>query len=179
MSLDPYMPGRGWAPNSGGLPRYAARSASALPFSRPAWRSLTLRPACSLGRPRRPVPSKAPTVSLPLPPLRLLPAGATPCRAGITPAEDTRLVTAHRANWAHSQRFPMLVCTPQKVLCRLHTCCPTRFTRSFHHDESDRRDGHVPKRRLEQFHATQCEHFRWFTKGGGEPHRGRSAATRR
>jgi len=34
-------------PDGGGLPHYVAGSASALKFSRPARRSLTLRPACS------------------------------------------------------------------------------------------------------------------------------------
>ena len=41
-------------PATGSLPRYSGGSASALPFSRPAQRSLTLRPARSLNRPRRP-----------------------------------------------------------------------------------------------------------------------------
>jgi len=41
--------------SNGGLPRYTARSASALSFSRPAQRSLTLRPDCSLSRQKRPV----------------------------------------------------------------------------------------------------------------------------
>ena len=40
--------------------------------------------------------SEAPVDSLPPPPLRLLPAGATLCRAGLSPAEDQRLFTAHR-----------------------------------------------------------------------------------
>ena len=56
-------------PWAGRLPR--------LSVSRPARRSLTLRPACSRSRPRRPFASKASAVSLPPPPLRLLPAGAT------------------------------------------------------------------------------------------------------
>jgi hypothetical protein len=48
-----------------------------LGLSRPAQRSLTLRPAYSLSRHKRPVASKAPTISLPPSPLRLLPAGTT------------------------------------------------------------------------------------------------------
>ena len=36
-----------------------------------------------------------PAAPSPLPPLRLLPAGATPCRAGIIPAEEQRLFTAY------------------------------------------------------------------------------------
>ena len=57
--------------------------------------SVPFRPACSLNRPRRSVTPKASTDSLPPPPLRLLPAGATRRRAGLTPAGDRRLCTAH------------------------------------------------------------------------------------
>ena len=42
--------------------------------------------------------SKTPTASLPPPPLRLLPAGTTPCRAGLTPAEEQRLCTAYNTS---------------------------------------------------------------------------------
>src|SRR5262249_5041954 len=59
-----------------GLPCYSGRSAPALPVSRPAQRSLTLRPAGLPSRLRRPSASKASAVSLPPLPLRLLPAGA-------------------------------------------------------------------------------------------------------
>jgi hypothetical protein len=55
------MPGR--------LPHYG--------LSRPAQRSLTLRPAHSLSRQKRPVASEASTISLPPSSLRLLPAGTT------------------------------------------------------------------------------------------------------
>ena len=51
----------------------------------------TLRPVCSPSRLSRPSTPKAPTASLPPPPLRLLPAGATSCRTGLTPAENPRL----------------------------------------------------------------------------------------
>jgi hypothetical protein len=77
--------------HSGGLPRYAAGSASTLCFSRPAQRSLRLWPACSRNRLKRSFPSKAPTVSSPPPPLRLLPAGATSCRVGFEPTENQHL----------------------------------------------------------------------------------------
>ena len=50
-------------------------------------RSHTFRPACSLNRPRRSVPSETSTDSLPPPPLRLLPAGATHRRVGVAPTE--------------------------------------------------------------------------------------------
>ena len=53
-----------------GLPHPKARSAHTLDFSRPAQRSLALRPACSLHRQSDTFVSKAPTVSLPPPPLR-------------------------------------------------------------------------------------------------------------
>jgi len=77
--------------HSGGLPRYAGGSASTLCFSRPAQRSLTLRPACSRNRLKRSFPSKAPTVSSPPPPLRLLPVGATSYRVGLEPTENQHL----------------------------------------------------------------------------------------
>ena len=65
-------------PADGSLPRITARSASALPFSRPAQRSLALRPACSLNRPWRPFSSECfRRCRYLLRPLRLLPAGAT------------------------------------------------------------------------------------------------------
>jgi hypothetical protein len=57
-------------------------SASASTLSRRAQRSLALRPAWSRSRSRRPVPPEASTVSLPPPPLRLLPAGATQLPGG-------------------------------------------------------------------------------------------------
>ncbi len=57
-------------PSDGGLPRASARSATTLDFSRPAQRSLALRPVGSLHRQSDTSVSKAPTVSLPPPPLR-------------------------------------------------------------------------------------------------------------
>ena len=71
----------------GRLPRFG--------LSRPAQRSLTFRPACSLNRPRRSVSSEASTDLLPSPPLRLLPAGTTRRRVGIAPTGNRRLCTAH------------------------------------------------------------------------------------
>ena len=71
----------------GRLPRFG--------LSRPAQRSLTFRPACSLNRPRRSVSSEASTDLLPPPPLRLLPAGTTRRRVGIAPTGNRRLCTAH------------------------------------------------------------------------------------
>ena len=85
-------------PNDGGLPRYQGESAPALRVSRPAQRSLTFRPACWLDHPRRSVSSETPTISLPPSPPRLLPAGATRRRVGLSPTEDRRLFTAYPIN---------------------------------------------------------------------------------
>src|SRR5512135_338373 len=63
--------------SDGGLPRFCGGSAPTLRVSRPARRSLALRPACSRSRLWRPFPSAASAASLPPPPLRLLPAGTT------------------------------------------------------------------------------------------------------
>ena len=65
-------------PTGDSLPRYQGGSASASNLSRPARRSLVLRPAWSLSRPWRPVTSKCFRRCRCLHhPLRLLPAGAT------------------------------------------------------------------------------------------------------
>ena len=65
-------------PTGSSLPRYQGGSASASPLSRPARRSLTLRPAWSLSRPWRPVASECFRRCRCLHhPLRLLPAGTT------------------------------------------------------------------------------------------------------
>ncbi len=52
--------------------------APALIVSRPAQRSLTLRPTCSPSRLSDPLHRRPPTASFPPPPLRLLPGGANP-----------------------------------------------------------------------------------------------------
>ena len=65
------------AATAGGLPRITGGSASALPFSRPAQRSLHVT-ACALAKSLTdPFTSAASTASLPPRPLRLLPAGTT------------------------------------------------------------------------------------------------------
>src|SRR5208337_3101576 len=69
-------------PSDGGLPHPSAWSASTLVVSRPAQRSLALRPVGLLHRLSDASVSKAPTVSLPPPPLRSLPAGATQLPGG-------------------------------------------------------------------------------------------------
>ena len=83
-------------PADGSLPRETGGSASALSVSRPARRSLALRPAWSLSRPRRPFLSKCFRRCRCLHhPLRLLPAGTTVSRAGFAPAGGWCLSTAH------------------------------------------------------------------------------------
>ena len=54
------------SPSANGLPLLTGGSASVLPVSRPARRSLAFRPACSLNRPRRPFDTRVlQTISLP------------------------------------------------------------------------------------------------------------------
>src|SRR5208282_319188 len=91
----------------GGLPRAKGGSAPALPVSRPAWRSLALRPACSPSRHCDPLHRR-------LQRLRYLHrcfdcyrAERTSSRAGLPPAVDQRLFTAHsRARLQKLRRTP-------------------------------------------------------------------------
>lgn len=78
-----------------GLPRPIVGSAPTSFVSRPARRSLALRPACSRSCPRQPFPSKASAASFPPLSLRLLPAAATRCRVGFSPTENVSLITTH------------------------------------------------------------------------------------
>jgi hypothetical protein len=71
----PTEPVRSYRPVVISLPRASGGSAPASTFSRPAQRSLTLRPACSLSRHSDLFTSEASAASLPLPLLRLLPGG--------------------------------------------------------------------------------------------------------
>ena len=127
----------------GGLPHPLAGSAPTFPFSRPARRSLTLRPACSRSRPRRPFLSKASAVSLPPLPLRLLPAGATSCRVGIAPTEDRRLCTAHK--WRRGVSVAVsssgLVCYGVRPL--RHSFCKSRAGVHFYHPRSVTQFSHI------------------------------------
>jgi len=80
VAITPVGPLGAWIvhfPSDSGLPHIYGESAPTLVFSRPAQRSLTLRPANSRSRPRRPFPPEALTASLPPPPLQLLPARTT------------------------------------------------------------------------------------------------------
>ncbi len=65
------------SPTTAAFPEILPGRLPHLGLSRPAQRSRTLRPAYSLSGQKRPVASKAPTISLPPSPLRLLPAGTT------------------------------------------------------------------------------------------------------
>ncbi len=93
----------GLIPTDGGLPRPISGSAPTLNFSRTAQRSLALRPACSLDR-------HAAHLSRRLRRFCCLHRRSDSyrlerptCRAGIAPAEDPHLSTAH--NWVRSSRF--------------------------------------------------------------------------
>ena len=83
-------------PTAGSLPRFSGGSASALPVSRPARRSLALRPVWSLNRPRRPfVIGVLQTMSLPPSSAPTATGWSDSCRAGFAPAGEWRLLTAH------------------------------------------------------------------------------------
>jgi len=103
------------SPSDDGLLRKLTDRLPHLSLSRPARRSLTFRPACSLGHPRRPVPSEASTDSSPPPPLRLLPAGATRRRVGLAPTGSRRLCTAHSFRGARRVRRRRRVQTPYQL----------------------------------------------------------------
>ena len=77
------------SPSANGLPLLTGGSASVLPVSRPARRSLAFRPAWSLNRPRRPFfPRVLQSMSLPPWPAWLLPTGATVVGRGSHPPEE-------------------------------------------------------------------------------------------
>ena len=62
--------------------------------------------ACLLAEsPSDPLPSKASTVSSPPLPLRLLPAGVTSCRVGLTPTKNQHLFTAHVESRCGAERI--------------------------------------------------------------------------
>ena len=83
-------------PTDASLPRFTGGSASALLVSRPARLSLTLRPACSLNRPRRPFSIEVlQTTSLPPRSAPTATGWSDSCRAGFAPAKRRRLSTAH------------------------------------------------------------------------------------
>ena len=78
------------APSDASLPLIPEESAPALSVSRPARRSLALRPAWSLSRQMQPFCSKVlQPMSLPHDPLRLLPAGASVARRDSHPQGES------------------------------------------------------------------------------------------
>ena len=102
-------------PASGSLPRLTGGSAPALLVSRPAQRSLALRPAWSLGRPRRPVCSECfRPCRYPHHPLRLLPAGATVAGRDSHPLRDGAFPRHTVSEWVavavHSKRTQTRSC---------------------------------------------------------------------
>jgi hypothetical protein len=94
VAITPVGPLGAWIvhfPSDFGLPQIYDVSAPTLSVSRPAQRSLTLRPTNSQNRPRRPFPPEALTASLPPPSLRLLPARTTVAGRDLHPLKKTRL----------------------------------------------------------------------------------------
>ena len=84
-------------PTAGSLPRFNGGSASAVRVSRPARRLLALWPEWSLNRPGRPfVIGVLQTMLLPPPSAPTATGWSDICRAGFVPAEEWRLLTAHR-----------------------------------------------------------------------------------
>jgi hypothetical protein len=87
-------------PHDGSLPRFLGGLASALRLSRPAQRSLTLRPAYSPSHLHDPLHRR-------LQPLRYLRGWSDcyrlerPCRAGFAPAEKPCLRTAHQESYVN------------------------------------------------------------------------------
>src|SRR3954447_22779697 len=91
-------------PSDCGLPRFHGGSAPTLSLSRPARRSLALRPACSRSRLSDPLHRR-------LRRSRCLHRRSDcyrlerpSCRAGVAPAEDPHLCTAHTKSYAKGQR---------------------------------------------------------------------------
>ena len=122
------------SPASGSLPRDTVGSASALHVSRPARRSLALRPAWSPGRPRAACSiGVLQAMSLPPSPAPIATGWSDSCRAGFAPARGWRLSTAHRIACAcvrafASARFARLI-THARGRHRTHVC--RSFLRGF------------------------------------------------
>ena len=86
-------------PSDGSLPRILGASAPALPFSRPARRSLLIM-ACMLAElPHDPFLGGLQRMSLPPSAAPRATGWSDLCRSGVAPAEDQRLVTAHQNLW--------------------------------------------------------------------------------
>ena len=91
-------------PHDGGLPRFDGGSASASGVSRPARRSLAFRPACSPNCPRQSFTSKCFSGFVTSSTAPIATGWSDPCRAGIAPAENRRLFTAHAKRAGHIVR---------------------------------------------------------------------------
>jgi len=98
-SLSPPLPAGGIRPRDGGLRRFSSGSAPALPVSRLAQRSLTLRPVDSLTPQGSLFLRCFSPIRYLLEPPQVLPAGATSRRAGFAPA---RIDTSFTAHWEMS-----------------------------------------------------------------------------
>jgi hypothetical protein len=79
-----------------GLPHLSAGSAPAFAFSRPARRSLALRPAHSLSRSHDPLTSEASDRKVTSTAAPTASGWSESCQVGLTPTEKRHLCTAHR-----------------------------------------------------------------------------------
>ena len=127
-------------PTSSGLPRMTGGSAPTLPFSRPAQRSLALRPACSLSRLTRPFvlgvfqqkslpPLTAPTASGWSDPL---PGGTlthwkSPSLHGTLSHQGERIATPRVVECGVTHRIPLCAFRiPNFLVSRRHQCDGTQ-----------------------------------------------------
>ena len=110
-------------PNSGGLPRNEGGSASALPFSRPAQRSLHVTAytlAESLTDPFTPECFSRFVTSTTVP---IATGWNDPCRVGFAPTEVVHLCTAHFISAGYESLFPgssrsrFTLTVPSRALC--------------------------------------------------------------
>ena len=113
-------------PRPRGLPRYSGGSASATSLSRPAQASLTLRPAGSLNRPKRPLSRGFGPASCPTKPLvsyQALPTTARvdPSSTGEPRLRGARRVEDGRGGWglAASLRLPSPLIKPDVRVSRI------------------------------------------------------------
>src|SRR3954467_630083 len=91
-------------PSDFGLPRFCGGSAPTSRVSRPARRSLALRPACSRGRQGDPLHRRLRRVRYLHRRSDFYRLERLSCRAGLAPAKDPRLFTAHTKSYAKGLR---------------------------------------------------------------------------
>ena len=135
------------SPSANGLPLLTGGSASVLPVSRPARRSLAFRPAWSLNRPRRPFSPEcfSPCRYLHGPPW-LLPTGATVVGRGSHPPEEGAFP---RRTWSRGEARPAL----DRGSCCCRRLSPLAgasisFIAAFPHPRSSNRTCGFPASRL-------------------------------